>query len=96
LQLLQILIFTAHYYAVPNIPPCQPHHESLSDSYRDCFPNSRKVDLATVDSTLPHIRAYQLREFLYPRRKNLRVQSGVLMCCHCILNAKCRNSRGNL
>ena len=38
--------------------------------------NSRKVDLATLDSTLPNIRAYQLREFLYPRRKKLRVKIG--------------------
>lgn len=60
------------------------------------FTNSRKVDLATLDSTLPHISVYQLREFLYPRSKNVRVKSDEGMCYHCIFNAKLRRSRGNL
>jgi hypothetical protein len=38
------------------------------------FTNSRQVDLATLDSTLPHIHSYQLQKFLYPRCKNLRVK----------------------
>jgi len=52
LQLLQILIFTAHYYAETKIPRCQPQHEASSDSYRDCFHELAKVDLAMVDSLL--------------------------------------------
>jgi len=37
LQLLQILIVTAHYYAEANIPRCQhQHEETTSNSYRDC------------------------------------------------------------